>query len=70
MPAFVITKLCRGCGTCSKRCPHQAITVVAGLARVKVEACDECEECLEACMQGAIIFKPLEDQKPATADKS
>ncbi|MCL2337036.1 MAG: 4Fe-4S binding protein [Firmicutes bacterium] len=56
MAARVLEALCLGCGACVQICPQAAITVLAKQARIDSARCDECEECIFACFNGAIII--------------
>ncbi len=56
MSASVVKALCIGCGACTQMCRYGAISVKANLARVDADKCDECEECIFACPNGAIII--------------
>lgn len=40
---------CFACGLCVKACPQDAITLVANLARIDYEKCDNCGECIDVC---------------------
>ncbi|MDR2047555.1 MAG: 4Fe-4S dicluster domain-containing protein [Clostridiales bacterium] len=40
---------CKGCITCMKRCPTEAIRVRGGKARILYERCIACGECVRAC---------------------
>ena len=40
---------CRGCITCVKRCPTEAIRVRDGKARILPELCIDCGECIRIC---------------------
>ena len=40
---------CKGCITCMKRCPTEAIRVRNGKARVLYERCVACGECVRLC---------------------
>ena len=40
---------CRGCVTCMKRCPTEAIRVRGGKASVAYERCIGCGECIRLC---------------------
>ena len=40
---------CRGCITCVKRCPTEAIRVRNGKARILKERCIDCGECIRVC---------------------
>lgn len=56
--AVVHENLCTGCGICIDACPHQALELVDGLAKLtKPEKCDGAGECVEACPVQAISLK-------------
>ncbi|MDR1905873.1 MAG: 4Fe-4S dicluster domain-containing protein [Clostridiales bacterium] len=40
---------CKGCITCMKRCPTEAIRVRGGKAKILYERCIACGECIRAC---------------------
>ena len=40
---------CKGCITCMKRCPTEAIRVRNGKAKVLYERCVACGECVRLC---------------------
>jgi ferredoxin len=63
MSAFILEKLCRGCKRCVNACPVHAISMIFQLAVVDPTVCVECEECMEACMHGAITFAATEEKK-------
>ena len=53
--AVVDQGLCTGCGICVDVCPHQALEVVDGIAKLsKPELCDGNGACVEACPMQAI----------------
>ncbi|MFZ5595535.1 MAG: DUF362 domain-containing protein [Bacillota bacterium] len=52
--AAVIDRLCQGCGICAQVCPMDAIKLVSAVAVIDTEKCDDCEECVFACPNGAI----------------
>ncbi len=56
--AQIADALCRGCGTCARECPQEAIAMHARpsgvpLARVEPAACTRCGRCLAVCPVGA-----------------
>lgn len=63
LQAYVLGKMCLGCGNCVNKCPFGAMTKVGDIVKVDGERCQACEECLETCMVGAITFKPKETEK-------
>ena len=40
---------CKGCTTCLKRCPTEAIRVYAGTAHIIDERCIDCGACIKFC---------------------
>lgn len=40
---------CKGCTTCLKRCPTEAIRIHDGKARILKELCIDCGECIKVC---------------------
>lgn len=57
---------CRGCVTCMKRCPTEAIRVRGGKASVAYERCIGCGECIRLCRYQA--KKPSHDSWDTLAD--
>ena len=49
---------CIGCGACVAACPHGAIALVDGIARVDRSKCTGCGLCGMACPQRVIAFVP------------
>ena len=47
-------KRCRGCTTCIKTCPTEAIRVRSGKAAILNERCIDCGKCIQACPHNAI----------------
>lgn len=47
--AEVDSALCKGCGTCIKRCQLQARTIFNGLAAVNLDRCIGCGNCVVTC---------------------
>ena len=40
---------CKGCTTCLKHCPTEAIRVYGGSAHIIKERCIDCGECIRVC---------------------
>lgn len=57
---------CLGLGDCAAACPHNAITVENGLARVDEGACVGCGKCVAVCPKGLVALVPS-PQKPLVA---
>ncbi len=56
--AVVDQATCTGCGICIDACPHQALEMVDGLAKLtKPELCDGIGECVDACPVQAITLQ-------------
>lgn len=56
--AAVDASACTGCGICIDVCPHQALEVVDGVAKLaKPDVCDGIGECVEACPLQAITLR-------------
>ena len=43
------TDFCKGCTTCMRYCPTQAIRVRRGTATIISERCIDCGECIRIC---------------------
>ena len=50
----IVSKTCRDCYRCLRKCPVHAITVQAGHARVVAERCLSCGQCVRECPRRAI----------------
>jgi len=55
--AVVDSNLCTGCGICVDVCPHQAIELIDGLAKVNPEKCNGDKLCVDACPVQAIVMQ-------------
>ena len=56
------SSLCKGCTTCVKRCPTEAIRVRGKKAQIINERCVDCGECIRVCPEHAkkAVMDPLE----------
>jgi len=56
---------CRGCTTCIKNCPTEAIRVRSGKAIILNERCIDCGKCIQVCPHNAIkaLSDPMEKLK-------
>ncbi len=54
---------CKGCTTCIRHCPSEAIRVRGGLARITSEKCIDCGECIRVCPNHAkrAVYDELEE---------
>jgi Fe-S-cluster-containing hydrogenase component 2 len=58
MAVSVIEAKCLGCSLCVLACPEEAVTALAGTARIDEEKCVECLECADNCPADAIEEVP------------
>jgi len=56
--------LCLGCELCAQTCPRQAIWLLWGKAEIDQNRCDLCRQCVEVCLQNAIV-----DMVPVSNDE-
>jgi len=56
--ANIDESLCTGCGICIDVCPHQALEMIDGHAKLaRPEVCDGAGGCADACPMQAITIK-------------
>ena len=69
--AQVDTELCKGCATCVKRCPMEAVKLVNEISTVDMARCIGCGVCVPTCSENAIGLekKSQETVPPATLEK-
>lgn len=61
--------VCKGCGTCVKRCQMQARTIVDNVAVVNLDRCIGCGNCVVTCETGASRLHKKEDVLLPPKDK-
>lgn len=52
---------CAGCANCMSRCSKGLIRVVGKIARIRVEECDLCGRCVDACNYCALSIEEIPD---------
>ena len=62
--------LCKGCGTCVKRCQLQARALVSGISTVNLDRCIGCGNCVVTCEShaSALVKKPVALVPPRDKD--
>ena len=54
---------CLGMGSCEKACPFDAIHVIDGVAKVDVDKCKACNQCVDICPRHIIALEPYKTKK-------
>lgn len=67
--ARVDQSLCKGCKTCVKRCPMDAVSVAGKVASVDEGRCIGCGLCASTCENEAIRLRPLGEQSVPPRDR-
>ena len=67
--AEVDVMLCKGCGTCVRRCQLEARTLVDGKAVVNLDRCIGCGNCVVTCESGASCMVQKEQKLVPPKDK-
>ncbi len=68
--AVVNDAICVGCKTCVKRCPMEAVTVEAKVARVDRDRCIGCGLCASTCKEKAIRLQPRGEKRTPPRDQN
>lgn len=55
-PTIDASRCADGCRACADACPTDAILIDGGMARFDFGRCVFCEDCVEACPEGAITY--------------
>lgn len=63
-PLYFVNDDCIGCGTCSRMCPMQCITIVDKKPVWDFDACAGCFGCIHACPKRAIRFVEFDEPNP------
>jgi len=57
MKVIVNKDKCIGCEACIKKCPMEAIQMLAKVAKISERKCTSCKICIQYCMVDAIEIK-------------
>lgn len=67
--AEVDSELCKGCGTCVRRCQLKARAIVNGIATVDLNRCIGCGNCVVTCEANASHLRKKEEELVPPKDK-